>query len=101
MKNERYIDVRRFKKAHFKSRLWYRYELLCNRRDIKNLIKKIESGEVIDYKVQSNTKVLVLVEFLGKIVYLVYSLKHRTPITALPLKNYIRQFRILKEQINV
>ena len=97
MKNERYIDVRRFKKAHFKSRLWYRYKLLCNRRDITILIKKIESGDIIDYELQSNTKVLILVEFLGEIVYLVYSLKHRTPITALPLKNYIRKFRILKE----
>jgi len=97
MKNERYIDVKRFKKAHFKSRLWHRYELLCNRRDIKNLIKKIESGDIIDYKIQSNTKVLILVEFLGEIVYLAYSLKHRTPITALPLVNYIRQFRKEKE----
>jgi len=42
----------------------------------------------------------VLIDFLGQIIYIVYSNKYNTPVTALPIENYrkrIENFRIKKK----
>lgn len=101
MKNERWSDVRKYKKSHFKYRLKERYGIFCNRYNIKDLVENIRKGNYIDAIKQSNTRLFVLIDFMGQIVYLVYGLKHKVPITALPMVKYIKYIKRFRVKENV
>ena len=97
MKGERWCDVRKWKKIHFKQRLKERYGIWCNRFDIKELNHIVSTCRYIDSIKQSNTRLKVLLAFMGEIVYIIYDTYHKTPCTALPLESYVHEFRINKE----
>lgn len=90
----KYNLVKRKRKTHFKTRLKERYGISFTRRDMNQIKRKMQDNNCEYIMRISISKTALLVEFKGKIIYIIYSKTSNTFITALPLSNFFDMFRM-------
>ena len=96
IKKASFNQAKHFKKIHFKRRMLERYDLLINSKDIFKITYKCFSDYLYCIE-ESSSRRLVLIEYKGKIIYVVFDVRHRTPITAKPRHNFFDLFRLKGE----
>lgn len=86
--------IKKNKKVHFKRRLKERYGIECNSKIIGKITEIIQTFECEYYYKGSCSRLFCLLDFCGRILYLVYDCKRHIPLTALPLNNFFDIWRI-------
>lgn len=86
--------IKKYKKSHFKHRIKERYGIYINRKDIKKIIEIIQRFNCEYYEKESCSRLHCLIDFRGRILYIVYDTKRHVPLTALPREIFFDQWRI-------
>ena len=83
-----------YEKWHFRKRIKERYRISVNKRDIAQIRDMIEKGKYLYKHPRTYTRWYYLIDFYGRIVYLVYDRKRHVPVTALPRENFFNMWRL-------
>lgn len=94
------MNSKHSRKMHFKKRILERYSLKINSKDIARITTKCHCDFLLCWK-QSQKKRLLVIEYMGQIIFLAFQIKLNVPITALPIENlskYLEDFKIIAKK---
>jgi hypothetical protein len=83
-----------YEKWHFRKRAYERYGIRLRKKDIAQIRDIIENGEYLYKYLRTYTRWYYLIDFYGKIIYLIYDRKRHVPVTALPRENFFNMWRL-------
>lgn len=76
-------------RKHFKRRMFERYGVEINRKDIETIVKSIQNREAKFLSRTSNRVTLWEVDYQGLAIPVVYDSQRKTVVTALPQEDQI------------
>lgn len=75
--------IKHKRKEHFKQRMKERYGMIVNSKDIACIRDMIRIGKCFDKTWVSRNRLKCRIKFQGIIIYLIFDVKRKIPITAL------------------